>query len=191
MKKYDYLITLAGEIIKEGNNFLMPDNFDGLAQGGKMRLDAAIKMFEDKMAGNIIVVGGKVRGSDDKKVDVMAEYLFRKGIPKEKIIKLYSETNTRGNAIAIKYYLKKEKLFTKKIGLLTNFFHLPRAIKFFVMENLCPEPIVAESILLEHPDYGLQKIHQFYINTKMLERLNQELEGISALEKGEYQVKTN
>jgi len=156
-----------------------------------MRLDAAVKMFEDKMVNNIIVVGGKVRGSEDEKTEAMADYLINNDIAVENIIKLPSKTNTQGNAKVVKSYLDKNKLTNKKIGLLTSFYHLPRAMKIFAREGLNFEPVVAESILIDHPDYGLNKIHQFYINTKMLERLNQELLGLADLEKGIYKPKTS
>jgi len=183
----------------------MPDFFNGVAHGGKMRLDAAIKMFKDKTTDNIIVVGGKVYGSQDEKTDIMANYLIENNIPKDKVIKIPSATNTQGNAAAVKSYLDKKnklllnknkllfnnKLGDKKIGLLTSFYHLPRAMKIFAREGLSFEPIVAESILIDHPDYGLDKINQFYINTKMLERLNQELQGIASLEKGTYRPKNS
>jgi len=191
MSKYDSIVVLASEIFKEGNKFRMPDFFNGVAQGGKMRLDAAVKMFEDKMVNNIIVVGGKVRGSEDEKTEAMADYLINNDIAVENIIKLPSKTNTQGNAKVVKSYLDKNKLTNKKIGLLTSFYHLPRAMKIFAREGLNFEPVVAESILIDHPDYGLNKIHQFYINTKMLERLNQELLGLADLEKGIYKPKTS
>jgi len=191
MNKYDSIVVLASEIFKEGNEFKMPDFFNGVAQGGKMRLDAAVKMFEDKMVDNIIVVGGKVRGSEDEKTEAMADYLINNDIAVENIIKLPSKTNTQGNARVVKSYLDKNKLTNKKIGLLTSFYHLPRAMKIFAREGLSFEPIVAESILIDHQDYGLDKIHQFYINTKMLERLNQELLGLADLEKGTYKPKTS
>ena len=88
MSKYDSIVVLASEIFKEGNKFRMPDFFNGVAQGGKMRLDAAVKMFEDKMVNNIIVVGGKVRGSEDEKTEAMADYLINNDIAVENIIKL-------------------------------------------------------------------------------------------------------
>lgn len=191
MNRCDSIIILASEIIKEGDGFKMPDFFNGLAHGGKMRLEAAIKMFKDKTTDNIIVVGGKVNGSQDEKTDIMADYLIEKNIPKDKVIKLPSATNTQGNAAAVKKYMIDNRIKDQKIGLLTSFYHLPRAMKFFAREGLCFEPIVAEAILIDHPAYGLQKIHQFYINTKMLERLNQELLGIASLEKRTYKPRTN
>ena len=169
----------------------MPDFFNGVAHGGKMRLDAAIKMFKDKIVDNIIVVGGKVNDSDDEKTEVMADYLIEKNIPKDKVIKIPSATNTQGNAAAVKKYMFDSRIKGQKIGLLTSFYHLPRAMKFFAREGLCFEPIVAEAILIDHPAYGLQKIHQFYINTKMLERLNKELQGLADMEKGSYKPKTS
>jgi len=191
MSNYDSIVVLASEIFKEGNEFKMPDFYNGVAQGGKIRLDAGIKMFQDKKTKNIIVVGGKVSGSEDEKTDVMADYLIENNIPSDKIIKIPSATNTQGNAAAVKKYMIDSKIKNQKIGLLTSFYHLPRAMKIFAREGLSFEPIVAESILIDHQDYGLDKIHQFYINTKMLERLNQELLGLADLEKGIYKPKTS
>lgn len=192
MKKYDYLIVLASEIVKKGNEFEMPEFYDGKSQGCQWRLDAAIIMFQEGRIDTIIVVGGKVRDeclkANGEKTDVMANYLIKNDIPKEKIIKISSATNTQGNARAIKKYVEKNHL-NGKIGLLTSFYHLPRAMKFFIREGLCFEPVICESILLDHPDYGLNKIHQFYINTKMLERFNAEIQGLADLEKGKYKPK--
>lgn len=192
MKKYDYLIVLASEIVKKDSGFEMPEFYDGKAQGCQWRLDAAAKMFKDGRIGKMIVVGGKVHDeclkANGEKTDVMADYLIKNDIPKEKIIKIPSATNTQGNARAVKKYVEKNHL-NGKIGLLTSFYHLPRAMKFFIREGLCFEPVICESILLDHHNYGLNKIHQFYINTKMLERFNAEIRGLSNLEDEKYQPK--
>ncbi len=187
MKKYDYVVVLAGEIIQKDDGYEMPEFFDNLAQGTKMRLDAAVKMFNDGSASNIIVVGGPVRDSNDEKPDIMAEYLIKENIPEEEIIKIPSEANTQGNATAVNEFINKNTI-VGKIGLLTSFYHLPRAMKFFIGQDLRCEPIAVEAILLDHPDYGQQKIRQFYSSPEMLNRFDQEIEGLDKIEKEQYKT---
>jgi hypothetical protein len=127
-----------------------------------------------------------------KKADFMKDILQSKyKIPSGSLNPIESASNTEGNAMRVKQYLsEKNESYINKIGLLTNFYHLPRAIKMFIdIAHLRLIPICAESIIYED---DFDNICHFYHHEGFSRIINDskkcdsEIKGISAQEYGSY-----
>ncbi len=128
---YNFVIVLCASPLNKNDEFeeLSPD---GSYLGGKVRMQAAVDLWTRKKVEKIIVVGGGIKEKNEdkkfRKVNDMKKYLEDGGIPQESIIRVISEADTHGNMRAI-YKTIKEKLDGKLIGILTNFYHLSRAMR--------------------------------------------------------------
>lgn len=122
-----FIIILGGGIDLKGN---LPDHVF-------QRLDKAIELYQKNPSAKIIVSGRYSFLYNQLKqyppiteAERMAQYLIKKGIPKEKIFLERKSKDTIGNA----YYLKKNFFLPKKIFsalIITSFFHLPRVKYIF------------------------------------------------------------
>lgn len=196
-KKYQVIFVLAADVEKkEGqNSYFFPEiDKKGLSMLGELRLKAAAKLFHDKAAERLVMVGGPqkiISGKSEEeiqKVKIMRERLvsYYKVEPKW-IDEKQSEASTIGNAVAIKEYLSEHEIRPKSCAFLTNFFHIPRTFKIFADEcDLYLNPIAAEAIL-----FGIEeerkKILKIYSSPAMYARLGCELNGLLDWENGTYE----
>lgn len=203
MKKYSAIIILAPEITEDKKGKLTFDkngvNFNYEIEGDphEFRFKAAQKFYSDDNNMEFILVGGMVKKKENiRKADVMKDVLeSRYGIPPNLLNPIQSASNTEGNAMAIKRYLsQKNETYIDNIGLLTNFYHLPRAIKTFVdIAHLRLIPICAESIVYEEE---FENIRHFYHHEGFSRIINDikdhhsEITGMLAQEIGSYVPKT-
>jgi len=208
MKKYSAIIILAPGIIesnkgkltfnKNGFNF----NYEIEGDPHEFRFKAAKKFYLEDKNLEFILVGGTVKDENketvkvnDKEVlkaDVMKDILeSRYEISSNSLNPVKSDSNTEGNAMAVKRYLsEKNETYINNIGLLTNFYHLPRAIKTFIdIAHLRLIPICAESIVYKEE---FENIKHFYHHEGFSRIINDlkdhdsEIKGMLAQETGSY-----
>jgi len=189
--KYDYIIVLCSE--KKDKNGKFPEFLDGKYLGGQTRMNAAVEMYKENKEAEFIIVGGyDENGEGSKKVEDMYEFLTNE-CQNIKIFKCPSLPCTFHNLVAIFNTWRKHniKLENKKIGLLTNFYHLPRALRFWSELNRkeefknifipCPIPISAESVVQNISSEMYNERSGEYLSTLM-----SEAEGFKDIEKDSY-----
>lgn len=93
------------------------------------RLDKAVEYMGKNPHAIIVVSGGQGSGEDIPEALAMERYLLKKGIPEEKIVKEQNSTSTYENCLFSKELL--DKYFNKpyKTVIITNDFHIYRAIQ--------------------------------------------------------------
>jgi hypothetical protein len=153
----------------------------------------AVKKLHENGTQHIILVGGVVKGAEYiSKPDIMEDVLVnRYGIPQSCLTKIVSESNTEGNAKAVKEFHATNTI-AGNAGLLTNHYHLLRAMRDFVnIPNLRLLPVPAESII--YTDTGeFENIRTFYENEGLSYIIgntpdaNSEIKGIADKELGTY-----
>lgn len=179
------------------------------------RFQAVRALAEQGRCARFLLVGGPVQrrtadglvyldGSDQRvrvsKPEVMGHLLKTASglgdmVGKRKIdlVTIGSRPSTLGNALAVAEYFRREPPTTSgAIGLLTNFYHLPRAMRFF--GSACPYPLVpicAESVVLTAAQGGpasrTSELEAQIVATTSANLL-QEIRGLGSLEQGTYQV---
>lgn len=111
----DYLIVLGAQV--KGTT---------VSRSLRMRLDRAILYLEENPRTTVIVTGGQGRGEDISEAQAMAEYLTAHGILEERIRREEHSTTTEENLLFSREYFTEE---ASRIGIVTNDFHLFRAIR--------------------------------------------------------------
>lgn len=165
IKPYDIVILLCASELNQDDYFdeTHIKNKNTLYLGGQIRMDAAVDFATHVR--KYFVVGGS-----EKKVSDMKNYMENKLDkykiePRPNIIRIKSDPDTTGNLWAVKMVLQKaQKLNVLKgrVGIMTNFYHLPRAMRFaidiFDGVDVHFIPIAAEAIIVRHqPTYSLHK----------------------------------
>lgn len=92
----------------------------------KRRLDKAIVYLHDNPETMVIVSGGKGRGEDVTEALAMRRYLMECEVPEERIVMEDKSRTTEENLKFSKELLKRGE---KKVGIVTNNFHIYRAVK--------------------------------------------------------------
>lgn len=192
-RKYEIVIILCPSESKTLNNEYSYSELDEdknekqqmIYLGGRIRMQAAVDIWQN--VSTFIVVGG-----NKNKVDDMKNYLIQE-IEKEKkrgisdqipnIIRVESESDTNGNLKAIRKILKdNEKFKKKKVWILTNFYHLLRALRF--ASDIFPEknftPLAAEAVIQKH-----HPIFSLYVQEFLL-RVASEINGLRDWENNRY-----
>lgn len=93
----------------------------------KSRLDEAIKYYEQNKDTHIIVSGGQGEDEVISEALAMERYLISQGVELSQIIKEDKSTTTLENVKFTKEILKARNDEDKKVLIVTNDFHLPRA----------------------------------------------------------------
>jgi hypothetical protein len=195
--KYNTIIVLAMgiKVNKNGKHVFERDDLKtkyDITGDQEFRFKAVKKLYEGGARKFILVGGSVINAKSISKPDVMEDILVKEYyIPKSCLMKLVSENNTEGNAKAVKEYYSNCKI-TYSLGLLTNFYHLVRAMKdFSTIHNLRFIPIAAESVIYQNKN-EFKKIRKFYEDTGFnliianTKGLNSEIKGISDKEFGNY-----
>ena len=174
----DKVFVHTGEMERRGKEyeFLAKDKRGFIH--GEIRV-AAIKILREQgKVKEIIVVGGPTKDGANK-VRIIAKMIGGK------VTQLQSVASTGGNIKAIKDFLGED---TGKNALLTNFYHIPRALRLITDNGLKIIPLCAEAILLTDDPNWLKKITEWYNQPSMLRRILSEIEGLSDIEKGTYKT---
>jgi len=212
MRKYKAIVVLSKIITKNNQGSRKFDNgknnffYEILGDPYEFRFKAVKKLFSDGACSNFILVGGEVETIENgkrtkliinneetiPKAEVMRFSLINDySIPARNLIVLKSASNTIGNAKeTAKYFKAKNIKDLDKIGILTNFYDLPRTIKLFKEEaSLSLIPICAESVIY---DEEFDLIKNFYKKegfSKIISDIKEnflEIKGMHDQEKGIY-----
>ncbi|HSW99674.1 MAG TPA: YdcF family protein [Patescibacteria group bacterium] len=186
MNTYDYLIVLCPGIVNDKGQFDEIDS-NGLYLGGQVRMQAAAALHTDPTVeiGKYIIVGGGMEKTNitkrQEKVDCMCSFLKNKGVPKETIVRVVSGADTSGNFRAL-WKVFRSELQQKRIGILTNFYHMPRVMRIAQDAQFDWQvsfvPICAEAIRPAEPP--LDHI------PGLSARIATEIKGLGDWERGEY-----
>jgi hypothetical protein len=129
---FDYIIILSAAAENIDGKF--PNFLNGVYLGGEVRVKAAAKLLDEYPDTDFIVAGGYneknvgIAGTS-KKVDDIVEFL-RASNHKAKIQEVYSLPCTHHNFVAVFNYWRNNKISPKRVGILSNEYHLPRAMAF-------------------------------------------------------------
>ena len=186
----DYLIVLCPEI-NPNDKGVFSNYKNGLYLGGEIRMKSAVKAYKKNKELKFILVadyngvnGGKYNKS--QRTDDMINYLIKLGVPSNLIEVVNSLPCTRHNLVAV-FNNFKDIFKNKKVGILTNLYHMPRTLLFWIelkknkkYKNIpdLPIEIIAEDIILS-------KVGQKE-NKKYIKRLELEMKGIIDLSLGKY-----
>lgn len=158
---YDTVIVFCPD--KKGIDGKFPDFQDGKYLGGQVRMDAAVRVYEDNKNAEFVLVGGYNEDNGDEgsnyyqksdKTSDMKDHMIDKGVAEDHLVVVNSLPCTRHNLIAI-FNKYGENLKAQRIAILTNFYHIPRALRFWSklrdemphLRNLdVPRPIAAETM---------------------------------------------
>lgn len=121
-KDLDYIIVLGAQVYENGPSPIL-----------KFRLDAAIEYLNENPDTRCIVTGGKGYNEPRPEGQVMAEYLMENHIDQNRILIEDKATNTIEN---IQYSIELMKTDYKNVGIVTNDFHVFRAVKLAKAQGL-------------------------------------------------------
>lgn len=181
LPRADAVVVLGGELKRNKKGRVVA----GLES--KMRALGAIELMKRGLVERIIVTGGVAKEFPNEKsiAEAIEEYLIKKGVPSDKILKETGSKNTAENIENVLGILEREGV--GKVLLETNEFHLPRAKQLwgniFKKHGLSVEEaeVSAEKLLNKRsPHY--QKLTSYYEFPSSLLKLPQK-----ALTKGLYE----
>lgn len=140
----DYIIVLGAQVREDGPSVVL-----------RYRLDAAIDYLNENPDTICIVSGGQGRNESFSEAEGMAEYLLENGIEKNRILLEDQSENTAEN---IRYSKDLMKQTYHGVGIVTNNFHVFRAVKIAKaqgLEDVCG--IAADSTALYLPNNVLRE----------------------------------
>lgn len=118
----DYIIVLGAQVREDGPSVVL-----------KYRLDAAIDYLNENPDTICIVSGGQGANEPLPEAKGMADYLTENGIEEERILLEDKSTNTVEN---IKYSKALMKQSYDSVGIVTNNFHVFRAVQIAKVQGL-------------------------------------------------------
>lgn len=200
LKKYYQVVFVLGSEIerREPEQKWVPAEVDkrGRALGGEWRVRAAAQLIQEQQTNKIVFVGGAaVKETGNPDTDLLRPTVMRDCLINDYQVvpeKVYSEKtppSTAGNVLGVYHYIARHpELHVEGCAFLTNFYHIPRAMRFFQHYGLNLKPIIAESLFAKNPE-ELKKIKEFYVSSEMWERIQSELEGAYDWEVGNYTIR--
>ena len=140
----DYIIVLGAQVREDGPSIVL-----------RYRLDTAIDYLKENPNTICIVSGGQGANEPFSEAEGMSEYLLKNGIDKSRII---LENESRNTVENIKYSKLLMEESYESVGIVTNNFHVFRAVQIAKAQGLngvCG--IAAQSNLLYLPNNGLRE----------------------------------
>ena len=122
VQNLDYIIVLGAQVREDGPSTVL-----------KYRLDAAKEYLENNPDTMCIVSGGQGTNEPCTEAEAMAEYLIANGIEGDRILLEDKSRNTVQNITYSKSFLKTSY---NGVGIVTNNFHMFRAIKLAEAQGL-------------------------------------------------------
>jgi|SRR3989344_2263299 len=188
-ERYSRVYLLCTEMVVDakGNHVFPNANKDG-AIHGEARVHAARIILEKGLAPAIFPVGGIDKDGFDK-VTETARMISEDEM---KVQPLWSTRSTQGNAAVIHEHLAHNPPMQfvgyAQVGILTQFHHLPRAMRMLHDQRQHHiVPVCAEAILLAYDrEKWLPSIMEWYSAPEMTRRLIKEMEGAAAIENNSY-----
>lgn len=114
-EELDYLIVLGAQLKQSGPSRVL-----------QMRLDKAYDYLTEHENTIVIVSGGKGFDEPDTEAEGMYQYLVKKGVNPQRIIKEDQSRNTAQNIEFSSVFFEKGK---HKVGIVSNNFHVFRAVR--------------------------------------------------------------
>lgn len=111
----------------------------------QQRLDKAVELLSSQPSLSVIILGGLTGNSTITEAQAGKNYLLQKGIQEDQILTEHQSRHTLENLKSAQKLIIK--LNTKKIALITNRFHLYRALLLARGFNLYATPCAAENLL--------------------------------------------
>lgn len=111
----DYIIVLGAQLKNGGPSYVL-----------QKRLDKALAYLQENPDTKVIVSGGQGKDEPDTEAQGMYDYLTARGISPERILLEDESRNTSQNIRFSSHYFDKE---TDRIGIVTNNFHIFRALR--------------------------------------------------------------
>lgn len=177
--KYGKVFVHAAEMVKREERYeFLEENQDGFLHG-EIRVEAIKILRKQEKVDEIVIVGGPTPDGASK-VKLIAEMIGGK------TTQLETRPNTGGNIQSIKGYLGEDK---GRNALLTNFYHIPRVLRLINDNGVRVIPLCAEAVLLTDDPKWKEKIEEWYGQFPMLKRILSEIQGLSDIEKENYQSK--
>lgn len=169
----------------------------GKVVGGHSRAIAVQQLFNERLAPKFIVTGGvQDDGADGvSRAETLKQLMTQKyKVPEENVVAVTTVGNTLGNLDDTVKYLKAhpELLKLKKIAILSNEWHLERAMMmfsdnhYFDENNIELTAISSEEILLRRSKHYKKWVEALYASPQMQTRKKMERSGIDAYKKGTY-----
>ena len=124
----------------------------------KSRLDEAIKYYELNKNVNIIVSGGQGKDEVISEAEAMYRYLVRNNVNPNQIIKEEKATTTLENIKFSKEILRNRNDEDKKVLIITNDFHLYRAMTIANILQLENEGLASETPIKVRMNYMIENI---------------------------------
>lgn len=201
--EYDLIVVLGANMKKneKTGRWTLPTILEedpSKVVGGHSRIIAAKEAYEENLT-PFLVAGGvqkdKDTGQEVSRAEVMANLMVDKyQIPKDKIRIVKTASHTLGNAEGVVNFLKShpELMKRKRIALLTNAYHLPRAklffqsSPFFQEEGIQIEPLPAEKMLIRRSKRYKRWLGKLEETPQMTHREEMEKKGIKEFKAGKY-----
>lgn len=139
----DYVLVLGAQVYESGPSVVL-----------KYRLDTAAAYLQENENTLCIVCGGQGYNEPGTEAEIMAEYLENAGIDSSRIIIEKESSNTTEN---IMNAMKKANLTEQTVGIITNDFHLFRALKIADKNGLHAVGIAAPSNAFYLPNNMLRE----------------------------------
>lgn len=185
------IIILAADNLEQDGTFA---NFkDGLYAGGQVRMEAAVKIVQDRPEAEITLVGGydtpaESMSMTSSEVNDMIGFM-RKHCPHAMLQPIYSLPCTHHNFVAVFNTWATDNTGVDRISILTNNYHLARARAFAQLAaasfeqyaHVQIELLDAEEILAKPIESIVGDRHDEYTT-----RLQHEEIGLKQLEDGTY-----
>lgn len=147
------------DIEKLNNVIVLGAGLDGYNVGKtlKSRLDKAIEYYKLNEDANIIVSGGQEEDELISEAEAMYRYLIENGVEKEKIIKEDKATTILENIIYSKEVLKNLNHEGEKVLIVTNEFHITRAMIIANLLGVKNEGLSSETPLKIRVNYLIRE----------------------------------
>lgn len=202
---FDAIIVLGADIQRDSvtGKFIFNNLFDGIDPSNKLlgarsRAIAVAQAFTEKLAPRILITGGRQRdlgGNETTKAELLGEYIAQKlHIPSERLTPIGKIGNTLGNIQDTVDYLSAhpELLSRKHIAVLTNEFHIPRAIEmfnsncFFSTQGIEVTSLSVEELLSRRSIYHARWVTNLHNNPLIQEAKRREEKGLIDFRNGQY-----
>ncbi len=113
----DYVIVLGAQIKDDGPSVVL-----------RYRLDKAVEYLNANPECKCVVSGGQCYNENMPEADGMRDYLVQQGIDVHRILCEEKSQNTKENLLFSRKILDQQGVESQKIGIITNDFHLFRAV---------------------------------------------------------------
>ena len=201
---FDVVVVLGGNVRRtKSGRWVTTSYTEGREKsiGAHARTLAAAELYKQGKAKKFIVSTGQTVTIPGKNIPdpnapsesaVMKNEMVRYGIPEDDIILEEKSNSTLTNAIESAKIIRQMDF--KRIGLLTSFWHLERAMVMFEAQRLDIEgrsitPISADEIVAEISRRHAKIVENMENSPTIKKRLASEVEGIKAFKEGKYKRK--